>query len=140
MTREAEQQLCLHVLLAMSRFLLSGADVITTATYQASIRGFIDHLRLSPDGARELLMSGVHLARETADSFQSGNKLTAFKARAEMLEESRDSLPVCFRAERSGCGGLSGTIRGLSSRRLRVHWSLRTGDECRSEALQTLLT
>lgn len=50
-------------------FLRSGSDVITTATYQASIRGFISHLDVSPEGARELLMSGVQLAKETAEQF-----------------------------------------------------------------------
>ncbi|KAM8875285.1 homocysteine S-methyltransferase isoform 1-T3 [Spinachia spinachia] len=52
-------------------FLLSGADVITTATYQASIPGFVEHLDVSPAGARELLMSGVRLARDTVDRFVS---------------------------------------------------------------------
>ncbi|XP_070689006.1 uncharacterized protein [Pempheris klunzingeri] len=52
-------------------FLLAGADVITTATYQASVTGFISHLDVSAERARELLMSGVQLARETADTFVS---------------------------------------------------------------------
>lgn len=56
---------------AHHRFLLSGADVITTATYQASITGFINHLDVTSERARELLMSGVHLAKETVDSFAS---------------------------------------------------------------------
>ncbi|KAM7410495.1 hypothetical protein PAMA_001777 [Pampus argenteus] len=51
------------------RFLHSGADVITTATYQASITGFIDHLDVSSEGARELMMSGVHVAKETVERF-----------------------------------------------------------------------
>lgn len=55
-------------------FLLSGADVITTATYQASISGFIKHLDVSSEGARELLMSGVHLAKETVNTFDSGQR------------------------------------------------------------------
>lgn len=50
-------------------FLLSGSDVITTATYQASVRGFINHLDVSPEGARELLGSGVRLAKDTAEQF-----------------------------------------------------------------------
>ncbi|XP_063746877.1 uncharacterized protein zgc:172121 isoform X2 [Eleginops maclovinus] len=53
------------------RFLLSGADVITTATYQASVSGFINHLDVSCERARELLMSGVHLAKETVERFVS---------------------------------------------------------------------
>ncbi|XP_029988996.1 uncharacterized protein LOC115418613 isoform X1 [Sphaeramia orbicularis] len=55
------------------RFLLSGADVITTATYQASIPGFINHLDVTSEHARELLMSGVHLAKETVETFVSDN-------------------------------------------------------------------
>ncbi|KAM3620455.1 uncharacterized protein V6R79_023755 [Siganus canaliculatus] len=53
------------------RFLLSGADVITTATYQGSITGFIDHLGVTSERARELFMSGVHLAREAVERFVS---------------------------------------------------------------------
>ncbi|KAM9384352.1 homocysteine S-methyltransferase YbgG [Pholidichthys leucotaenia] len=56
------------------RFLLNGADVITTATYQASIPGFISHLNASCERARELLMSGVYLAKETAKKFESGQQ------------------------------------------------------------------
>ncbi|XP_038159857.1 homocysteine S-methyltransferase YbgG [Cyprinodon tularosa] len=59
---------------AHHRFLLSGADVITTATYQASIQGFIQHLGLSSEQARELLMSGVYLAEETVKAFVSGER------------------------------------------------------------------
>ncbi|KAM4629654.1 homocysteine S-methyltransferase YbgG [Polymixia lowei] len=56
------------------RFLLSGADVITTATYQASLEGFIRHLDMTSELATELLMSGVHLAKETVKQFVSENK------------------------------------------------------------------
>ncbi|XP_075938988.1 homocysteine S-methyltransferase [Anarhichas minor] len=51
------------------RFLLAGADVVTTATYQASIPGFIRHLEVSSEGSRELLMSGVQLAKDSVDRF-----------------------------------------------------------------------
>ncbi|XP_034737629.1 homocysteine S-methyltransferase [Etheostoma cragini] len=51
------------------RFLISGADVITSATYQASIPGFISHLDVGPERARDLLMSGVQLAKETVERF-----------------------------------------------------------------------
>ncbi|XP_056133473.1 homocysteine S-methyltransferase [Lampris incognitus] len=53
------------------RFLLSGADVITTATYQASIVGFIEHLDMTSELASELLMSGVHLAKKTVNQYVS---------------------------------------------------------------------
>ncbi|XP_069560202.1 uncharacterized protein [Brachyistius frenatus] len=59
---------------AHSRFLLSGADIIATVTYQASIPGFIRHLDVSAERARELLMSGVHLAKETVTRFDSGHQ------------------------------------------------------------------
>ncbi|XP_040897097.1 homocysteine S-methyltransferase 1 [Toxotes jaculatrix] len=58
------------------RFLLSGADVITTATYQASIEGFIAHLDVSSECARELLMSGVQLAKESVNRFVSDSRPT----------------------------------------------------------------
>lgn len=56
------------------RFLVGGADVITTATYQGSITGFIDHLDVSPERARELLMSGVQLAKEMVERFVSDSR------------------------------------------------------------------
>ncbi|XP_028301026.1 uncharacterized protein LOC114462417 [Gouania willdenowi] len=56
---------------AHQSFLLSGADVISTATYQASIPGFISHLKVNADRARELLMSGVLLAQESVKKFHS---------------------------------------------------------------------
>uniref|UniRef100_H3D8E0 Zgc:172121 n=1 Tax=Tetraodon nigroviridis TaxID=99883 RepID=H3D8E0_TETNG len=52
---------------AHCRFLLSGADVISTATYQASVEGFMDHLNVSSEGAKELIMSGVQLAKEAVE-------------------------------------------------------------------------
>ncbi|XP_059196400.1 homocysteine S-methyltransferase [Centropristis striata] len=58
------------------RFLLSGADVITTATYQASVAGFISHLEVSPERARELLMSGVQLAKDAVETFVSDTRPT----------------------------------------------------------------
>ncbi|XP_029906326.1 homocysteine S-methyltransferase 1 [Myripristis murdjan] len=58
---------------AHHRYLLSGADVITTATYQASIKGFVSYLNMTPEEAKELVMSGVHLAKETVDRFLSKN-------------------------------------------------------------------
>ncbi|XP_056271343.1 homocysteine S-methyltransferase YbgG isoform X2 [Pseudoliparis swirei] len=51
------------------RFLVAGADVITTATYQASVAGFTGELQVSAERARELMASGVRLAREALDRF-----------------------------------------------------------------------
>ncbi|KAG7513387.1 hypothetical protein JOB18_006567 [Solea senegalensis] len=58
------------------RFLLSGADVVTTATYQASIPGFIRHMDVSSESARELLMSGVQLAKDSVRRFVSDGRPT----------------------------------------------------------------
>ncbi|XP_058495066.1 uncharacterized protein zgc:172121 isoform X2 [Solea solea] len=58
------------------RFLLSGADVVTTATYQASIPGFIRHMDVSSESARELLMSGVQLAKDSVTQFVSDSRPT----------------------------------------------------------------
>ncbi|XP_077390438.1 uncharacterized protein LOC144027032 [Festucalex cinctus] len=57
-------------------FLLSGADVIISATYQATIQGFVEHLGVSSDAARELLASGLRLAEEAATAFSSGKRAT----------------------------------------------------------------
>lgn len=48
--------------------------MISTATYQASVTGFINHLNVTSDRARELLMSGVQLAKETVERFVSVNR------------------------------------------------------------------
>ncbi|XP_051753920.1 homocysteine S-methyltransferase YbgG isoform X1 [Ctenopharyngodon idella] len=53
------------------RFLQSGSDVITTATYQASIEGFVKYLGLRPEEAQQMMMSGVQLAKETVQEFMS---------------------------------------------------------------------
>ncbi|XP_054644665.1 uncharacterized protein zgc:172121 isoform X3 [Dunckerocampus dactyliophorus] len=52
-------------------FLSSGADIITTATYQATIQGFVRHLNVSLDAAGELLVSGLHLAKQTVAAYVS---------------------------------------------------------------------
>ncbi|XP_030646944.1 homocysteine S-methyltransferase 1 [Chanos chanos] len=59
-----------------NRYLHSGADVITTATYQASIEGFVSHLGLTHEQAQQLLMSGVELAKQTVKDFSSGGLLS----------------------------------------------------------------
>ncbi|KAI5628281.1 homocysteine S-methyltransferase-like isoform 1, partial [Silurus asotus] len=56
-------------------FLQCGSDIITTATYQASIEGFTKHLGFKPEEAEDLMMSGVRLAKEsTAEFISSGLK------------------------------------------------------------------
>ncbi|KAL4656847.1 hypothetical protein GN956_G4612 [Arapaima gigas] len=61
------------------RFLQSGADVVTTATYQASVKGFIQHLGLSYDQANQLLMSGVQLAKQAVQEFMAHSPLSGKK-------------------------------------------------------------
>ena len=53
----------------ISSYLEAGADFIETATYQASVIGFIKHLGITHDEAVELLKSAVKLAREAVDNF-----------------------------------------------------------------------
>ncbi|KAL1023394.1 hypothetical protein UPYG_G00040270 [Umbra pygmaea] len=55
------------------RFLCAGADVITTATYQASIEGFTKHLEMTPEQANQLIGSGVTLAKDTVKHFIAEN-------------------------------------------------------------------
>eukprot|EP00062_Callorhinchus_milii_P007258 gi/632948709/ref/XP_007889752.1/ PREDICTED: homocysteine S-methyltransferase 1-like isoform X2 [Callorhinchus milii] len=57
-----------------ARYLCSGADVITTATYQASLVGFVKYLDLSSEEAVLLLQSGVQLAKEAVGDFLSTSK------------------------------------------------------------------
>ncbi|XP_041115866.1 homocysteine S-methyltransferase 1-like isoform X2 [Polyodon spathula] len=54
---------------AHCRFLSSGADVICTATSQASVEGFMKFLGLSSEQTVQLLMSGVYRAKEAAQEF-----------------------------------------------------------------------
>ncbi len=57
-------------------YLEAGADCITTASYQASVRGF-EREGLSAAHAQELLRRSVRLAREARDAFwsQPGNRV-----------------------------------------------------------------
>ncbi|XP_067890200.1 homocysteine S-methyltransferase YbgG isoform X2 [Heterodontus francisci] len=57
-----------------ARYLCSGADVIATATYQATVAGFVKYLSLRSDEAALLLQSGVQLAKEAVDEFLSESR------------------------------------------------------------------
>ncbi|KAF5894651.1 homocysteine S-methyltransferase YbgG-like, partial [Clarias magur] len=61
-------------------FLQCGSDVITTATYQASVEGFIKHLGVKSEEAENLIMSGVRLAKESAEDFMASCLTTDRKA------------------------------------------------------------
>ncbi|XP_066562211.1 uncharacterized protein LOC136750938 isoform X2 [Amia ocellicauda] len=56
---------------AHQRFLSSGADVLTTATYQASVDGFMKHLGMTSEEAIQLMMSGVQIARDAVQDFKT---------------------------------------------------------------------
>jgi homocysteine S-methyltransferase len=49
-------------------FLSAGSDLVCTASYQGTVRGFVAAGH-SPDGARELLRASVALAREATHAF-----------------------------------------------------------------------
>lgn len=132
---------------SINRFLLSGADVITTATYQASISGFIEHLDVSPERARELLMSGVHVAKETVDRFVSDSH-SAGRVTIQTVYTGLFHVCLCklwwgfivlcvhlWRTKTSSGSRLCWTVRGLSAERLRVHRGLCRGDEYWGERL-----
>lgn len=50
-------------------FLEAGADIIETATYQASIDGICRHLRIAPTEALGVIANAVAIAREARDEF-----------------------------------------------------------------------
>lgn len=50
-------------------FLESGSDAIETATYQATIGGFVDHLRVNEEEAFALIRKGAELACQVRDHF-----------------------------------------------------------------------
>uniref|UniRef100_UPI00358FF58D homocysteine S-methyltransferase YbgG-like isoform X2 n=1 Tax=Myxine glutinosa TaxID=7769 RepID=UPI00358FF58D len=56
------------------RFLRCGADVISTATYQASIQGFVQQLGLGVEESTMLLQQGVHLAKQAVSEYQATQK------------------------------------------------------------------
>uniref|UniRef100_H3APQ6 Zgc:172121 n=1 Tax=Latimeria chalumnae TaxID=7897 RepID=H3APQ6_LATCH len=58
-----------------ARFLSGGADVISTATYQATVEGFVRHLGVSSEDAVQLLHLAVTLAKEAVEEFCSQNKV-----------------------------------------------------------------
>ncbi|XP_040281184.1 homocysteine S-methyltransferase 1-like [Bufo bufo] len=52
-----------------TNFLRSGAEVLSTATYQASVEGFKQHLGLNSDEAANLFTVAVQQAKESAEDF-----------------------------------------------------------------------
>lgn len=60
---------CITVIISFISFLQNGADIIITASYQASIDGFHKHLGLSSEQVLELIAKSVSLAKEARDWF-----------------------------------------------------------------------
>ncbi|XP_063809284.1 uncharacterized protein LOC135020888 isoform X2 [Pseudophryne corroboree] len=60
---------CFAVYVQPHSFLKSGADVLSTATYQASIEGFKTYLGMNGEEATELFNVGVCLAKEAVEEF-----------------------------------------------------------------------
>jgi len=58
-----------HQTVVVGRFLEAGADVIETATYQASVDGICRHLSVAPSEALDVIAKAVAIAREARDEF-----------------------------------------------------------------------
>lgn len=88
-------------------FLAAGADVIATATYQASIKGFV-RTGLGPDEAARLMSGAVGLAVETRDAFWADEKNRAGRLRP-LVAASLGPYGACLHdgSEYSGDYGLS---------------------------------
>lgn len=54
-------------------FLRAGAQIILTNTYQASVEGYMEYLKLSQDKSIELIKNTVKLAHQARDSFLQEN-------------------------------------------------------------------
>lgn len=50
-------------------YLKAGADLIETATYQASISGFVTHLGVTSDEALDLMRKAVNICKSAVDEF-----------------------------------------------------------------------
>lgn len=56
-------------------YLESGADIILTNTYQASVEGFMKHLNLTRDESIELMKKSVRLAKQAKETFLKNKSL-----------------------------------------------------------------
>ncbi|XP_044008298.1 homocysteine S-methyltransferase 1-like [Aphidius gifuensis] len=56
-------------------YLRAGSEIIETNTYQASIKGFTDHLQLTEEESFDLIKKAVHLAKEAINLFYNERKL-----------------------------------------------------------------
>lgn len=55
-------------------FLEAKADLVTTASYQASISGFVKHLSITDEEAVKLMTLSVSLAREAVNEYCRENQ------------------------------------------------------------------
>ena len=56
--------LFIDILLVIFFVIVAGADVLITNTYQASIKGFMEHLGLTENESYDLIKSAVKLAKQ----------------------------------------------------------------------------
>lgn len=52
-------------------FILAGADIIETASYQATLEGFKDFMSLKKEDAEKLIESSSDLAKTAVEKFRS---------------------------------------------------------------------
>ena len=62
---------------AHSGFLEAGANVIITASYQASVEGFVKHAGVTKDKAEQLIRESVTVAKEAREKFMSEKQIKA---------------------------------------------------------------
>lgn len=63
-----------YVICLLFRYLANGAEIIITASYQASIPGFQKHLGVTSEESRGLLKSSVDLARKAVQQHRDKTK------------------------------------------------------------------
>ena len=71
-------------LFSSSSYLQYGADIITTASYQASVEGFCKHLKVPPSEALRLIGQSVSIAHKAKESFLKQPKVNSIMYRDKM--------------------------------------------------------
>ncbi|XP_014238815.1 homocysteine S-methyltransferase 1-like [Trichogramma pretiosum] len=66
-------------------FLKAGANIIETCTYQASIPGFVDHLKLSQQDSADLIKKAVVLAKKAVSDYKKTINLDSVVSNKEPL-------------------------------------------------------
>nr|CAB3225425.1 homocysteine S-methyltransferase 1-like [Phallusia mammillata] len=58
-----------------TRFLKAGSNVITTATYQASVQGYVENLGVTVEEAEQILRSCVDISKQAVKDFGGSRKI-----------------------------------------------------------------